>query len=471
MPSYSAITTALTTITSKITVAAGVFAPGHLGELTRIIPFEMADAVLTDTGTHHRRLRSLPSRVGLYFVLALAMFPSLGYEGVWARMTSALEDTVRPTAKALRDLRRRLGPAPVRDLFGVLAGPVASTHTPAVMFAGFRTVSFDGCRSIKVPDSQANRAWLGKLNAAAGTTGYPVIQLMTLVETGTRALIGAAFGTPGQGELTWAARLLDRLDPSMLVLADRGFDAAWFLADLEATGAKFLVRIKTGRRLPVIGSLPDGTTLSVIGGVEVRIITASVRVTCTDGASYGDQYRLVTTLTNPAKYPAHALIGLYHERWEHEIAYLSLRHTLLGGRVLRSKDPVGLQQEMWALLAVYQALRIATTDAVSTLPGTDPDRVSFTLAVATAQDLITGARNVTDDAGDLVGEIGRAVLARLNPPRRPRVCPRRVKSPISRWNKHPPNRPTTTRRIAKITITGPETTTHQQPPLTPAADP
>ncbi len=30
-------------------VADGVFAPGHLGELTQIVPFEMVDTVLAQT--------------------------------------------------------------------------------------------------------------------------------------------------------------------------------------------------------------------------------------------------------------------------------------------------------------------------------------------------------------------------------------------------------------------------------------
>src|SRR5699024_2789392 len=131
----------------------------------------------------------------------------------------------------------------------------------------------------------------------------PVIQLMTLVETGTRALIGATFGTPAQGELTWAHRLLGHLDSTMLVLADRGFDAAWFLRDLDATQAKLLVRIKDQRRLPVIAHLPDGTTLCTLGPLRVRVITANVHVTCADGTSYGDSYRLLTTLTDHTRYP------------------------------------------------------------------------------------------------------------------------------------------------------------------------
>jgi hypothetical protein len=438
------------TITSTITVAAGVFAPGHLGELTQIVPFELADAVLEQAGAVQRRLRLLPSRVGLYFVLAMCLFPATGYRGVWAKLAGRL-DVARPDLKALRDLRRRIGAAPVKALFELLAGPLAWPRTPGVTFGRYRTVAFDGCRSIKVPDTKRNRGWLGKLNAALGETGYPAIQLMTLCETGTRALIGAVFGSPADGEITWARKLLHLLDETMLVLMDRGFDAGEFLREVAGAKAQFLVRLTATRRPPVLRHLPDGSVLSLIGGVEVRIIAASVTVTCHDGTRYGSTYRLATTLTDHRAYPAAALIALYHERWEHEVAYLALRHTLLQGRVLRSRDPAGLEQEMWALLALYQALRIAITDAIQAVPGTDPDRASYQIAVETAADLVTSATGIITRTADLTGDIGRAVLANLHGPRRPRVCARKVKSPLSRWNKHPPGKPRQNLRIAKIT--------------------
>jgi Insertion element 4 transposase N-terminal/Transposase DDE domain len=457
------------TITRTITVAGGVFAPGHLGELTRIVPFELADGVLEETRTRERRLRVLPSRVGLYFVLAMCLFPGTGYRGVWAKLTAALDGLglAVPSSRALRDLRRRIGIAPVRALFEVLAGPLGRPRTPGVMSGRYRTVAFDGCRSVKVPDTGRNRAWLGKMNAALGVTGYPVIQLMTLCETGTRALLGAVFGSTAEGEITWARKLLHLLDETMLVLMDRGFDGGEFLREVAATKAQFLVRLSSARRPPVLGHLPDGSVRSVIGGVKVRIIEASVTVTCHDGTRYGGTYRLATTLADHRAHPAEALIALYHERWQHEIAYLALRHTLLEGRVLRSGDPAGLQQEMWALLALYQTLRIAITDAVATVPGTDPDRASYQIAVETARTLVTGARGVATGASDLAGDIGRAVLASLHGPRRPRVCARRVKSPLSRWNKHPPGKPRTCQRITSITTAiraehQPAATRHEQ---------
>jgi hypothetical protein len=119
--------------------------------------------------------------------------------------------------------------------------------------------------------------------------------------------------------------------------------------------------------------------------VKVRIIAASVTVTCHDGTAYGGEYRLATTLLDHRAFPAGSLLSLYHERWVHEVTYLALRHTLLQGRILRSRDPAGLQQEAWALLALYQALRTAITDAIQSVPGTDPDRTSYQVAVTTAQ--------------------------------------------------------------------------------------
>lgn len=461
----TATATATVQVTTTSTVAAGVYAPGHLGELTQQVPFELVDAVLEHTRATQQRLRGLPSRVGVYFLLALSLFPVLGYRKVWSKLIAGLHGLAVPhtSEKALRDLRRRLGPAPIKELFEVLAGPVAGPHTPGVRFGPYRTVAFDGCASIKVPDSERNQAWLGKPRAARGVTGYPMVELMTLVETGTRAVLGAVFGPPAVGETDYARQLLGLLRPDMLVLADRGFDSDGFLTDLAATGAGFLVRLRNNRRLPVLARRADGSFLSRLGSLSVRIICADITVTCADGTRYAATYRLATTLLDHRRFPARALTELYHERWEHELAYLALRHTLLTGRVLRSTDRPGLEQELWALLTLYQSLRRAMTTAVETVPGTDPDRASFTTALTTAQNLLIKAQGVITDHVDLAGDIGRAVLADLLPPRRPRTSTRKVKSPLSRYSKKDPHRPDRSTPITSLAVTidapNPATTT------------
>ena len=121
--------------------------------------------------------------------------------------------------------------------------------------------------------------------------------------------------------------------------------------------------------------------------------------------------------------------------------------------MLRSKDPAGLEQEIWALLTLYQALRRDMVTAAETVPGTDPDRASFTIAMQTAIDTVTAADGVITSAIPEPGRIGRAVLDGLLPPRRPRVSVRKVKSPLSRWNKADPHRPARSTPVTAIGIT------------------
>lgn len=451
---------AITTFTRSITVAAGVFAPGHLGELTRYLPFELVDAALEETGTVQRRLRDLPSRVGVYFLLALALFPHLGYAAVWGKLVAGLSGLPlpAPSETALRHLRRRLGAAPMKALFEVVAGPLARPHTPGVRYRHYRTVAFDGCSSIKAPDVQRNRGWLGKVKYRLAWAGYPTVMLMALVETGTRGLLGAVFGPSsggGTGETAYATRLLPLLAADMLLLADRGFDANDFLTAANGTGAKLLVRAKSTRRPPVLAILPDGSFLSRIAGLRVRIIDADVHLRAADGTVHTNRYRLITTLLDHRTDPAGQLIRLYHERWEVESAFFALRHTMLTGRVLRSGDQVGVEQELWAQLAAYQLLRMAMVAAAESVPGTDPDRASFTTALETAREELTLARGIVEVGEvDLVGNIGRAVLAGLLDKRRPRFSVRKVKSPISRYHARPKgdDRPLTSTDITEISV-------------------
>jgi hypothetical protein len=391
----------------------------------------------------------------VYFLLAMCLFPEVGYRLVWDKLTAGLSGmpVVCPSAKALSDLRRRIGSAPVRALFEVLAGLLARPTTPRVRFGSYRTVSFDGCSSLRVPDSERNRAWLGRTSHH----GYPTLELMTLVGTGTRALVGAVFGPTAEGETSYAGRLLHLLRPDMLVLWDKGFDSNAFLAGVTDTGAQVLGRLRSNRRTPVLTRLIDGSYLSVIGTVKVRIIDAQIAVTCADGTSFTGSYRLVTTLTDARRYPATALVGLYHQRWEHESAYYALRHTIMNGRNLRSADPAGIEQEMWSLLTLYQALRTVMVGAAESLPGTDPDRCCFSITLHTARDQViqaTGIVTTDTDRDTLLGTIGRRILTGLLPPRWQRVSTRKVKSPMSRYSEQREDgRPDTSRTVTHLNVT------------------
>jgi len=437
-------------ITRTVTVAGGLFAPGHLGELTRLIPFEMVDEVLAATGRLQRRLRLLPARVVVYLVLAGCLFAELGYPQVWQQLTAGLAAlaVAQPTSSALRQARQRLGAAPLRALFDLLRGPAATTATQAVRWRGLLLTVIDGT-VLSVADAAAVRARYGKQRGNHGGSGYPTKRLSGLLTCATRSVVDAVFDPITTGELDQARVLARSLHAGMLLLADRNYAAADLITTLAATKADPLIRCKNGRRLPIITRYRDGSWLSTIATTRVRVIDAQIAITTTTGTRTGG-YRLITTLLDPHRYPADELIKLYHQRWEIETAYLELKSSILDGRVLRARTPDGIDQEVHALLIVYQTLRTAIVDATDTKPGTDPDRASFTTALHTARNQITQAAGIiADTVIDLVGAIGQAVLTHLLPDRRIRVKTRMIKRSNSKYQARGP---TIDRRSYKATI-------------------
>jgi hypothetical protein len=173
-----------------------------------------------------------------------------------------------------------------------------------VSWRGLRTTAFDGCSSLRVPDTARNRAWLGRIRHKAGFAGYPLLHLVALAGTGTRGLLGAVMGAAADGdEPALARQLLHLLGAGMLVLIDRAYDQGAFLAEVAATGAQFLVRGKASRSPVVLEQLPDGSYLSDISGLQVRVVEATVQVAGADGSSIRENYRLITTLDRSRPLP------------------------------------------------------------------------------------------------------------------------------------------------------------------------
>ena len=224
--------------------------------------------------------------------------------------------------------------------------------------------------------------------ASRGTSAYPQVRLVSLVESGTHVLFGTALGPYREGETTLAHRVVPALRPGMLCVADRQFFgwALWTAA--QATGAALLWRIKRNARLPCEARLPDGSSLSTTyrserdrrhqtNGTRVRVIDYRL-----DGVKEADPlYRLVTTLLDPVAAPAPELAALYHERWEIETALDELKTHLRGAKiVLRSKTPDLVRQECYGLLLAHFALRGLMHEAALKVE-VDPDRLSFLHAV------------------------------------------------------------------------------------------
>jgi hypothetical protein len=411
------------------------FVPPELAEEVIAQARAEADAAAAAGGGEpgSRRVRVLPARLGLYFVLGLCLFPHLPYCQVIRVMSGGVRGILEaagwgPSSPALTGLRRRLGDRPLE----LLLERTASALSPGreALIGGLLAVAWDGT-TVKVPASPANAAWFGR-PGQAGKAGnaeaaYPQARLVALVACGTRALLGARLGPArgkGTGEQALARGLPGLLRAGMLLLADRGF-YSYGLWTAAAARADLLWRVKDSMHLPVVRELPDGSFLThvsdpravaariaknggrrrrggrlppdagPVAGITVRVIEYALTVTDDqDGSTRTGRYRMITTLLDWQACPAAELAAGYARRWAIETAYRELKTHLRGPRILRSRDPVLARQEIWAYLVTYQAIRAVIAYAAAGT-GTDPARLSFTAALHAVRRTAAAPRTTT----------------------------------------------------------------------------
>ena len=200
-----------------------------LGVVSRAFPPSAISAVLEKTKRDSRRQRDLPAQVVVYYVIALALYMQSSYrevlrcllEGIqWLRDPSV---AMRVTGKSgISQARTRLGWEPVQQLHDELVIPVAIRRTKGAWYGQWRLVSLDGS-TLDVADEKLNEEAFGRPGASRGSSAYPQIRFVSLVENGTHVLFGSQMDSYQTGEITLAKRVLPRLQKSMLCLADRNF--------------------------------------------------------------------------------------------------------------------------------------------------------------------------------------------------------------------------------------------------------
>ena len=470
----------------------------RVGVPARWVTPGLADEVLAEAGqaAAGQRFRALPARLGVYFVLGLCLHAGKPYREVLKDLAAGVSGALAeagwqvPASTALTRLRRRLGEKPFELLFGRLRGPLTAGTAPWSHICGLLAVAWDGT-TVAAPASAANIACFGRLRGHKGGH-YPLVRLVTLIACGTRALAGAAIGPvrgAGSGEQALARDLLGGLREGMLLLADRNFYGYRLWNAARATGAQLLWRVKAGLLLPVTEPLPDGSWLTRIPdpaavrrraarngkrrrrgsklppdtgplpGITVRVIEFWLTVAADGGAVRTQRYRLITTLADHRRYPAATLAAGYAWRWASETGLAEFKTYLRGpGRILRSRTPELARQELWAYLAIYQAIRAIICLAAAGA-GIDPDQISFTATLHAVRRTLPLARTSPDAA---LTETTASILTELIPRREGRVCVRAVARPSSPFpSKRNAKGPLSHHTQCTVTIRSPD-----QPPQT-----
>jgi hypothetical protein len=369
-----------------------------LGVIAKFFPLEKVRGVLEETGRASVRERDLPAHVVVYYVIALALYMRSSYREVLRCLLEGVQWLLDPSAalkvagkSGISQARSRLGVEPLKALYEAVVIPIAERRTKGAWYRNWRLVSLDGS-TLDVADSAENEEVFGRPGASRGSSAFPKLRFVGLLENGTHVLWAAQLAPYAIDEITLARQVVPALQKGMLCLAERFFPGYQLWQAATQTGADLLWRTRQNARLEVDRRLPDGSYLSRLylcisdrrnrrKAIVVRVIDYRLK----DVPDAEPVYRLITTILDPKQAPARELAALYHERWEIETALDELKTHLRGAQiVLRSKTPELVKQEFYGLLMAHFAIRGLMHEA-ALQADEDPDRLSFLHSVRVVQ--------------------------------------------------------------------------------------
>jgi len=432
------------------------FVPGQYEQFqNHLTPEWIADA-LAATGTATIRRRRLPAEQTIQLVIGMAMMRNQSVERVAAMLNIALpaKSGNLPARSGLTQARQRLGAEPLEHLFSrsaeVWGGESASQHR----WRCLAVYAIDGS-TIRVGDSPENwQAFGGSTgNGKRAGSAYPTVRAVGLMAVRSHVLSALRFGAYDVGEVTLARELWPELPPNSLVLVDRGLLVAADLHKLASDGTNrhWMSRAKTTTRLRTIERYAKGDELvEIVLGDSTRRANKDlpaqwlVRAITYQRKGFR-RSTLLTSLTDPKKYPRDEVVELYHERWEIELGYDEVKtHMLAREEAIRSRTPPTVRQELWGIALAYNLVRLEMERA-AVAAGVEPTRISFVNALALICNawLIWSAMPVApgripSDVRDLRDRLRLLLL----PQRRPeRAYPRVVKIKMSNYDKKWVKRP------------------------------
>jgi Transposase DDE domain/Insertion element 4 transposase N-terminal len=439
----------------------------RLPVLEQFYPRELIEELVSTFHPKPTRARKLTMVLVIYALICWSLFAGTTLGSIYAEMASTERYLAEQDPEGLPGRgawvyrRKQVGVQMLRQLFVHKCKPLASEQTPGAFAFGLRLMAIDGTLE-DVADTKANASYFGRHCTGETQSPFPQVRCVYLSEVGTHAIVDAMIAPCKASEACLSKGLLRSIQPGMLILTDRGFISVCFWEAIQERGAHVLGRLTQNVFLRKEQILPDGTYLTTLlpknypglkKPLKVRVIEYRIadepaaqleqitpsRMHSNAGQTNPDirkVHRLITTLLDADLYPALDLCVLYHERWEIEMAIDEIKdHQRLSSHPLRSKLPVLVLQELYALLLAHYAVCAMALQAANT-KALDPDRISFTEGIRVL-------RNALHQSSFLTPQLTRRLLSRLCadlvspalllPPRRLRFNCRVVKHICTRF--------------------------------------
>ena len=422
-------------------------APENLSTFESHIDPQWIEEALSATGTATLRRRRLPAEQVVWLVLGMALLRDRPIHEVVSRLDLALPGqggAARVAASTVSQARQRLGPKPMKWLFEHCSERWGFESAKSFDWHGLSVFALDGT-TLRVADSDDNRAHFGLFHNRFGDSGYPQLRLVTLAAVSSHLIVAAAFGPHAESEQSYARGLWDKVPGDAVVLFDRCFSDATLFFRLQGVGNRhWMTRAKKSTKWRVRKKLASDDLI-----VEMKVSSRAheknsalpetflVRAVGYQRDPREPKQWLLTSLVDHHLYPTRDLIELYHQRWELELAYDEIKtHMLDRLETIRSRAPASVEQEMWGILLTYNLVRLEMQQLAREAKLT-PSRIGFVTAMRFIRD--EWAWCAVANPGTIPQKLARMrqdILAFVLPERRTnRRYPRAVKIKGTRYPK------------------------------------
>ncbi len=385
---------------------------------------ERPERYARNPGKDFTRKRTLTPAALIYLIL------TMDEKSVWKGLLGHFQRRIdTPSASAFVQQRQKLLPAAFEDLFRQFTDFLR----PQKKFRGYRLLAVDGS-SLKSGAYPADpEAYRPGTEHQHGWNLFHINVLYDLENGIYTDVIVQKEHTKHESKALCQMAERSGIAGSVILLADRNYEAYNNFAHLEKRGWKYLIRLKDHDRKNAYGvKLPDQPEFDLpvrltLGRLTVRQlkqrglplpeqyyqIPGSVTFDYLEPEADGSTQMLITNL-DPAQFPLSALQMLYAKRWGIETSFRELKYTV-GLIHLHSRKSDLVLHEIFAAFTVFNFTQAATWSTNEAWGRSKYERrVNFSHAVYLCCEALRGK----------TGEITNLLERTLQPRRPNRSCPR-----------------------------------------------
>ncbi|WP_318840140.1 IS4 family transposase [Providencia sp. PROV080] len=361
------------------------FSPTEFTALSDLLSAELIDECLVDAGVVTIRKRRLPMEMMVWAVTGMSLFRSLSMAQLVSHLDIVLPGN-RPfvAPSAVVQARQRLGEDAVRKVFEKTS-QLWLDKLPLSHWNGLTLMAVDGTLW-RTPDTPENDAVFGRTANEHSRSNWPQLRMVCQMEITSHLISGAHFGSVSEvSEIGLAAKLTEQTPDSSLTIFDKGFYALGLLHHWQSSGVEkhWMLPLRKGSQYLVVEKLGSGDEL-----VELRLSPQArkkwtnapmiLRARLITKDVNGKRVQILTSMSDPLRYPNADIVDLYGHRWEIEHGFREMKQHMLNNELtLRSKKPVLVNQELWGMVLAYNLLRFMMAQMAYSLKDTEPYQMGF----------------------------------------------------------------------------------------------